>query len=228
MVNVAMLVRGRLRLTQQALNSLYSNTSHDEFTCTVVNDSEDDFRVRRLLHDYATRYRNFSLLEVDGSSHVLAQLKNLAVGWSSQRFGRGDFLHIGDGDVCFMPGWLDKMTTMAVSTEGLGFRLWGGQIHPFHQPILSVDGVITEHEVLDGPSWFMRWNTWRNFSRHAAPGVCQSEEFPWCDRVRRDGGRIGVTHPPVVIHTGLTNTDGKDAPGRKEREAVIPAGVTAE
>lgn len=226
MVNVVMLIKGRLRLTRQALESLYSHTPAEQFNCTVVNDSEEDFRVTRLLQEY-THHRNFSLLQVANSGHVLAQLKNLGVGWSSQRFGRGDWLHLGDGDVCFMPEWLEKMMTMAEATEGSDFRLWGGQVHPFHQPIASVPGM-TEHDILDGPSWFMRWSTWRNFSRRNAPGPCQSEEYPWCARLVADGGRIGVITPHVVIHTGLTNTDGEDAPGRRDREAVIPDGVIAE
>lgn len=226
--NVCMLATGRYRLTKQTLESLYANTPEKSFNLTVVNDEESDFRVRNLLRSYMSR-RNFSLLEVGNSGHVLSQLKNLAVGWSSQRFGRGDFLYISDGDVCFCEGWLDKLTTLAVNTEPLGFRLWGGQIHPFHQPIQETD-TMTEHSILDGPSWLMRWKTWNEvgpFNKRNAPGPCQSEEFPFCERICK-GGRIGVIHPHVVYHTGLTQTDGKDAPGRKEREALIPQGVLAE
>jgi len=246
MVNIAMLATGRLRLTKQTLESLYANTSEKEFNLTVVNDSETDFRVTRLLHSYLD-HKNFTLLEVSNSGHVLTQLKNLAVGWSSQRFGRGDCLYISDGDVYFCPGWLEKLTAAGSHYEQFGFRLLGGQIHPFHQPIAADrewkrigDAVaipadqpplITEHAILDGPSWLMRWKTWNEigpFSRKNNPGPCQSEEYPWCERLIKSGGRIGVIHPHVVIHTGLTQTDGKDAPGRKEREAMIPEGVLAE
>lgn len=258
MTNICILMRGRLRLSRQALESLYANTPEKDFICTVVSDSEEDFRVTRLLHSYLD-HKNFALLEVSNSGHVLAQLKNLAVGWSSQRFGRGDWLYISDGDVYFCPGWLEKLTEIASQTEREDFRLWGGQIHPFHQPLKpvneqqfvwrAVDGKMTEHAILDGPSWLMRWKTWNEygpFSRRNEPGPCRSEEYPFCQRLTapinggsyRDaesrngqpwgGGRIGVISPHCVIHTGLTQTDGKDAPGRKEREAMIPEGVIAE
>ncbi len=243
MTNIAMLMRGRLRLSKQTLESLYVNTPEKDFTCTVVSDSEDDFRVTRILRSYLD-HKNFALLEVSNSGHVLAQLKNLAVGWSSQRFGRGDWLYISDGDVFFMPGWLEKLTKVAEFTEfqGIGFRLWGGQIHPFHHPLHGTNPtdwsqdevcsiVCSEHVILDGPSWLMRWKTWGEvgpFSRKNNPGACQSEEFPFCERLIKSGGRIGVIQPHVVIHTGLTQTNGADAPGRKEREAMIPEGVLAE
>ncbi len=262
MVNIAMLMRGRLRLSKQTLGSLYANTPEKDFTCTVVSDSEDDFRVTRLLRSYLD-HKNFALLEANNSGHVLAQLKNLAVGWSSQRFGRADWLYISDGDVYFCPGWLEKLTTVAICSEANNFRLWGGQIHPFHHPInqssehpilcqngeLAIPVHMTEHSILDGPSWLMRWKTWNEygpFSRRNEPGPCRSEEYPFCQRLTapinggsyRDaeahngqawgGGRIGVIQPHVVIHTGLTQTDGRDAPGRKEREAMIPEGVLAE
>ncbi len=254
MVNLAMLSRNRYRLLEQSLASLYANTQRDQFNITVVDDGSDCFKTKRLLRQYAADNRNFALVEVENSGHVLAQLKNLAVGWSSQRFGRGDWLHLGDSDVFFMPGWMEKLTTFAQQSEDFGFRLWGGQLHPFHKTLDRVLGSpggvdgMDEAEILDGPSWLMRWKTWNEvgpFSRRNEPGPCRSEEYPFCQRLTapinggsyRDrerngstcgGGRIGVISPHVVIHTGLTNSDGKDAPGRKEREAMIPEGVLAE
>ncbi len=236
MVNLAMLSRNRFRLLEQSLSSLYASTPRDQFNITVVDDGSDCFKTKRLLRQYAADNRNFSLVEVENSGHVLAQLKNLAVGWSSQRFDRGDWLYISDGDVYFCQGWLENLLNEAIPSEDLGFRLWGGQIHPFHQPIghIAYDNRppgMNEHSILDGPSWLMRWKTWNEvgpFNKRNNPGPCQSEEFPFCERLIKAGGRIGVISPHVVIHTGLTNSDGKDAPGRKEREAMIPEGVLAE
>jgi hypothetical protein len=204
--------------------------------------------------------KNFSLLEVANSGHVLSQLKNLGMAWSEQRWGRGDWLYFSDNDVWFSPGWLEKLTVAAEKTEPLGFRLWGGQVHPFHKPIgeppscigfgcadndrgkvyvpspgnvipsTCVEG-LTEHSVLDGPSWFMRWKTWRDFGpfqRTTAPGPCQSEEYPFCQRLIAGGGRIGVTVPHCVIHTGLTQSNGIPAPGAAERRGLIPPGVIGE
>lgn len=283
MTNVIIIGRGRRALVQQTIDSLYANTDQEQFNCVFVADTEDDFRILRYLR--GIQRKNFSLLEVSsGSSHVISQLKNLGAYWSEQRWGRGDWLYFSDNDVVFLRGWHSKLMTAAEKTESLGFRLWGGQAHPFHKPIgepptcigfgctddnrgqVYVQSVghaipadcaegITEHAILDGPSWLMRWETWDQygpFRRDTAPGVCQSEEYPFCQRLTLPigllasrteyekyidenrgmhfigGMRIGVTYPHCVIHTGLTQSDGKEAPGAAERRLLIPPGVLAE
>lgn len=233
MTNIVMLCRDRYRLTQQALASLREYTAPDSYNLTLVDDGSSDFRTQRLLRVAAEDSR-VTLLELMNSGHVIAQMKNLGVAWSEQRFGRGDWLYLSDSDVWFSDGWLKKLTLAACATEPHGFRLFGGQIHPFHRLMEDREEVSTgvrghmmcEHGVLDGPSWLMRWTTWDlcgPFERNAAPGPCQSEEYPFCQKLR-----VGVIIPHVVVHTGLTQTNGKDAPGRAEREAMIPKGVLAE
>ncbi len=230
MTNVVILSHERLRLLRQCIESLYANTPMDQFNCVVCDDESQDFRVKKYLRSIT--HRNFSLLEATNSGHVLSQLKNTAAAYSEQRFGRGEFLHLGDSDVFFMPGWLERMTAMAKTSEmDARFQLWGGQVHPFHEPIKQIAVDMTEHSILDGPSWFMRWNTWDicgPLDRTTAPGPCQSEEYPYCQRIISNGGRIGAISPHVVIHTGLSNSNGQLAPGAEQRRAMIPEGVYAE
>lgn len=241
MVNIVMLVHNRLRLTEQALRTLAQNTPADSYTLALVDDASDDFRTARLLTNYALQRSNATHLRIEKSPHVLARGKNIGVAWSEQVFGRGDWLYLSDNDVAFLPGWITQMVQVAEASEPRGFKLWGGQVHPFHQPINNGAFCVqeiwgdekefarwTEHQVLDGPSWLMRWDTWNKigpFSRECAPGPCQSEDAEWCARLVAAGGRIGVVHPHVVAHTGLTQTDGKDAPGRAAREAGMMEGV---
>jgi len=211
MTNIVMLVRDRYILTRQALDSLWEHTNYDDYTLTVVDDGSTDFRVRHFTPD----------LYVERSSHTLSQLKNLCIYWSEQHFGRGDWLYISDNDVYFANGWLSDLIRTAKLTERDGFNLWGGQHHPYHKPIdswISSVGMLcaTEHDCLAGTSWLMRWSTWDKygpFKRDTAPGVCQSEDYEFTQRLRADGGRIGVIHPHVVIHTGITNSEGKPAVG---------------
>lgn len=261
MTNIVMLIGpGRYRLTRQALESLIAHTDSTTYNLTLVldcdTDSPVDFRTISMARGFADAY-GAAVLDVLNSGHTISQLKNLGVAWSEQRFGRSDWLYISDSDVWFSPGWLDKLQEVAAMTEREEFRLWGGQIHPFHKPLKplpeqqfvwrAVDGRMTEHSILDGPSWLMRWPTWDQygpFDRTTAPGPCQSEEYPFCQRLTAPihpgyvpgpattflcgGGRIGVIHPHVVIHTGLTHLDGHDCVGRKERELMIPQGVFAQ
>ncbi len=231
-----MICHNRLRLLQQALRTLYDNTPREEFTLTLVNDASTDFRVDRALGDWA-QAGNATLLRIEKSAHILARGKNIGVAWSEQCFGRGEWLYLSDSDVAFTGMWLERLTDRAEYAETLGFKLMGGQVHPYHLPIEAPRGErhlsegFSELQVLDGPSWLMRWGTWdrtRPLLRTNAPGTCQGEDGEWCARLVQNGGRIGVVHPHVVAHTGLTNTAGADAPGRKEREALRLPGILYE
>ena len=222
MTNFVMLVGPhRYRLTQQALESLAAHTDLTSLTCTFVLDTADDWRTEQLIESFADTHANCTALMVRHSGHTLSQLKNLGVAWSEQRFGRGDWLYLSDSDVYFMPDWLKILTDAAAQSQDQNYDLWGGQCHPFHHEPL---------QVLDGPSWLITWRCWDDcgpFDRTTAPGVCRSEEYPFCQRLLAGGGKIGVIHPHVVIHTGLTHLNGADAPGHKERELLIPKGVVA-
>ena len=234
MISVVILSHERPRLLRQCIESLYANTPQDQFSACIVNDAGLDFRVGKYLRSLT--HKNLTVLDVQNSGHVLAQLKNLGVFYTRQHFGTPEWLYIGDSDTAFLPGWSERMINMAVASEPMEFRLWGGQVHPFHHPIETLSNAslelnMTEHSVLDGPSWFMRWKTWRDFGpfpRTTAPGPCQSEEYPFCQRLTAAGFRIGVTYPHCVIHTGLTQGNGNPAPGAAERRVLIPEGVLAE
>lgn len=250
MTNIVLLIGpGRHRLTRQCLDTLAARTDPSTYTLTLVCDEilsqpTPDFRTGVVVAQHRMRYpANTTVLNVENSSHTLSQLKNLGVAWSEQRWGRGEWLYIGDGDTAFMPGWMERLTECALCSErgeNGGFSLWGGQVHPFHQTHAQYwqnsdgpDGTISynEHAVLDGPSYLMRWSTWDQvggFPPSSAPGACQSEDHEFCMKLTSQGGRIGVISPHVVIHTGLTHLNGQDAPGRKERERMIPQGVLAE
>lgn len=236
MTNLVLIAHNRHRLLEQSLSTLYKYTPRDQFNLTLIDDGSTDFRARRLL-ELTGMNANATYLRIEKSAHVIARAKNLGVFWSRQTFGCGDWLYLSDSDVAFTEGWLEKLTLTATVTEHDQYRLWGGQAHPFHLQIHGHNSIEfkniawTEHAVLDGPSWLMRWKTWRDvgqFSPKCAAGACQSEDAEWCARLTAKGGRIGVIQPHVVVHTGLTQSDGKMAPGADVRAQQIPAGVLAE
>lgn len=240
MTNVIITTRNRLRLLEQTLVTLYANTDRDDFNLTIVDDCSDDFRCLSLLDMYGTK-SNCTVLYLKQTAHVLSRLKNIGVLWSEQTFGRGDYLYISDNDVCFTPGWLPKLRDLYKGVYLHGFRLLGGQVHTFHKPINCTSDnplrsaihkeVVREHALLDGLSWFMQWNLWDDvgpLKRDTAAGVCQSEDTVFCNAVRSMGHRIGAVDPPLVLHCGLTNSDGKPAPGYEERKKQLPKGVYTE
>lgn len=253
MTNIVMLVRNRLRLTKQAIDSLYKHTDPTQFNLTVIDDESDDFRLIRLLykiidnnHGPAT---NATMVVAQHTAHVLSQLKNLGVYWSEQRWGRGDWLCLCDNDIYFKPGWLEQMIAAATHSFNDKYELLGGQSHPYHLPHESIlrfplpfkhgvdrdgsmtYGLLTEHDCLAGTHWFMPWSTWDLYGpldRTTAPGVCQSEDYAFTQRIRASGGRIGVVQPHVVIDTSLTQTDGQPCPGAAEKRARMVEGVIYE
>ena len=223
MTSIVMVCRNRLKLTEQAINSLRRNTRVADYNLCLVDDYSTDFRVSKLLRQAADN-NSTTLIRIEKSASVVARAKNIGVEWSRQTFGEGDWLYISDSDVYFKEDWLTKLTEYAAYMEPKGYRLWGGQIHPFHD---QVEGP----SVLDGPSWLMRWKIWDlygPFDRLTAPGTCQSEEYPFCTALIEDDYKIEVINPHVVIHTGLTNTQGDKAPGYEERKALMEPEVLYE
>ncbi len=241
MTNITLLAHNRPRLTEQALKSLFDHTDRKTFTLTLLDDCSTDFRTTRLLERYASDYKNVALISLKNSRGITGQARNLVVYWSEQYFGAGDWLYLSDNDVWFSPGWLEKLTNAAAFSEDSGFVLWGGQVHPYHQPsgepfqyhdiepgqfkrgddlrLREPVTLLTQHAMLDGPSWLMRWDTWRKYGPLEAhsKGVCQGEDVTFCQAITADGCRIGVISPHVVAHTGIRQSNGNLAPGADVR-----------
>jgi GT2 family glycosyltransferase len=227
-VNITMLVKNRLKLTDQSLHSLFAHTPQDQFNLTILDDGSDDFRVKRVLSSYTCK-PNVALIQIWGSGGVTATLRNLSVQASESIFGRGEYLYLSDNDVYFTEDWLTKLkdTVTMASRARYMIGLAGGQAHIYHLPTTTlVDSggkeYATLREMLDGPSWLMPWSVWDKFGPliAGAPGPCQGEDVDFCQRIRAAKLEILVPTPQVVRHTGLTNSDGKPAPGAQQRAAL--------
>jgi len=223
LTNIVIITRGRYKLLQQTIHSLYQNTERSEFNLTVVADREDDFRVRRLLDAYS----DAQVVYLSNSTHKLSDLKKIGVSVSLHTFGEGHYLYLSDNDVYFCEGWLKALTTLAEGTFLQGFRLWGGQNHPYHQPTKYVPDIsemgAKEYDMLAGTSWMMHWETWKDWSTYLksdSPGVCKGEDVAFCRTLKIKGLRIAALDPPLVLDCGWTNSDGNPAPGLELRRAV--------
>lgn len=214
-VNVVMLVKDRVRLTEQALRTLYENTPRDQFNLTIVDDGSDietGLVVERYKQD------NMRVVHFPESIGIVGFLRNVGA-WASERyFGRGEFLYFSDNDVAFFSGWLDKMTEVLSCRDWISgnVKLLGGYRHPFH----GVNGSWPQVELTDavaGYSHLMRWSTWDKYGPYDqhAKGVCQSEDFAICQKIVKDGGKVGYIHPPVIANCGITNSEGKPAIGHE-------------
>jgi len=234
MTNIVLLVRDRPRLTEQALRTLFQNTPKDQFTLTICDDGSWP-ETAEIIRRYAN-YENVEVVTFRKSVGIVGFLRNVGAATSERVFGRGEYLYHGDNDVAVFPGWLAQMTA-SLNLLHEEVKLVGGYRHPFHgltgnliEPRIpgSCRG-IEPTDAVAGYSHLMRWSTWDAFGPYDqhAKGVCQSEDYSFCQRIinaRGVGGsyehpnpllgyKVGYIHPPVIAVCGVTNTENKPAIG---------------
>mgnify|MGYP001455764085 CR=1 FL=1 len=227
-MNAVMVARGRPKLTQQAIMTITGN-SPNSLRLTVVDDDGTHGTLR-----YQCALGNgpapIEVAIAPNQDHVLGFLKNFGVehGELLQFRSPDGLLYLSDNDAYFTPGWYERMTTLLPLAEKEGFRLLGGQNHPYHLPIAeAVGGHVREYNAIAGTSWLMTWKTWDEFGplvETGGPGIGKSEDGDFCAKIRAAGYRVGAVWPPVVYDCGITNTDGKRCPGAehiKRHEGVI-------
>ncbi len=197
-------------LTHQCLRTLYRNTPHDLYNLTIVDDGS---AIPPMLHE------GEAYLKVLNGQHITGQARNLGVYWSEKVFGRGDYLYLSDNDVYFTPGWAEKLIH-ALSYIYSGSWVIGGWNHPYMQPHegskwRDQEIVVQTHDAIAGASQLMRWETWDKYGPLLAnaKGVCQGEDWEFCQKIIKAEGRVGSIYPRVVFNCGLTNSYGVAAPG---------------
>ena len=217
MINIVMIAKNRPNLTRQAVVSLYSHTPPGSFNLTLVDDQSDDL--------IEVESPNACVLRIGRSNGVVSKIKNLGVYWSEHYFGRGDWLYMSDNDVFYTAGWSVHLIKQMDAGFFDGYALLGGQNHPYHQPqpVNKMLPFIREYHALAGTSWLMPWSTWDKYGPLAesnAPGVGQSEDHAFCQKIRADGYKVGAVWPHVVIDTGITQTNGQLSPGHEHKKRV--------
>lgn len=225
-INCVMLVRDRFKLTRQSLTTLVSNTVGD-WNLVIVNDGSG-LETYEYLQTFEAQHPNVRVVRYWPDSAGVSNLgaaKNCGVLKSKLAFRQkehGEFLYLSDNDVYFTPGWDRQLTGALRVREKDGFRLLGGQNHPYHQPIDQC-GSVAEYGAVAGTSWLMTWQTWVEMGplvETGAGGVGQSEDHEYCQRIRRAGWKVGAIAPPVVLDTGITQTDGALSVGHNVKMRV--------
>ncbi len=159
---------------------------------------------------------NCTYIRIEKSSHVLSRARNIGAYWAEQTFGKSDHVCFLDNDVYLMPGWLSKLVEVEAKTH---VEILGGCQHPYHGTNRELEGgAVHLVDAVAGYSMFMTRQTWKTYGPfpHTAPGVCQGEDNALCREVWRCGGRVGYVNPPVLLHCGITNSEGKPAVGSEK------------
>lgn len=154
--------------------------------------------------------------------------------------GKGDFLYLSDNDVFFYPAIFEKLVPIFKYAKTLGFKVIGAYNHPFHQTVntypvygggTEIISSVNEVEALALQSMLMEWETWEKygpFDDTPVGKVRMSEDVAFTNKIKADGGKIGVVSPNLVVNTGITDSFGEKIPGWEIVQKQIPAGVFAE
>lgn len=216
MINICMVVRDRPVETERAIRSLLADGSLG-LALTVVDDAslgETQMLLSMLKDKFGFHMaRNEEPLGVGGS-------KNRCVVLSISHYGRGEWLMICDNDIEFHDHTIAKLSETYIKNEHTNnVRILGGYSHPYNgtNEVFNkgTDCEFHEKNAVDGLLWFLRWSTWDFYGTlmDNARGVRQSEDFEYCQRIIKDGFRVGVTWPHVVENRGLIDTFGDEIPG---------------
>jgi len=207
----------RERLFKQTIKSFYENTNENLMgNVVVVNDNSGIDFIEKWIGD-----------EIGSTCLIVNNHPEIGVGGSKNKGinvikKRSELLYLADSDVYFMKGWLDRMLGCYEVYKN-EYKIIGGGVHPYLQPRLHEgNNEITSHDAISGWSWLLSYDTWTRYGKLAdnSLGTGQSEDWEYCQRVRKDGFKVGCVQPQVIIHTGMTNTEGADIVGREVSEAL--------
>ncbi len=198
MTNFTMLCHGRPRLLKQALDSIGETSG---MTFDIYEDAPL-FEVRQIVHEFM-RDKEGSIT-YKGRSRGTGMARNGVI--AAVGYHRGDYLYLSDDDVFFLrPDWLSVLIRSYEVAWEAGFKVIGAYNHPYHLPIATLpaaDGnVVHEVYALALQSMLMKWEVWDRygpFCNTRVGVVCDSEDVDFTNKIRADGGRIGVIAPPLL------------------------------
>lgn len=235
MVNITILLHNRPLLAKQTLDSLWASGGNEHFNVLLFDDASEN-ETAELAMDWADAHGQClrGVLRNIGTGRA----RNEAIRLSEQVFGRGDYLYLSDSDVFFSPGWLPRLIDCYESAWSSGCRVLGAVGHPYHQQgdclgVCSFNAYYGVYEVLAQPlqSMLMKWEVWDKYGpfKETPPGaVCQGEDCDFGEKIRADGGRLGVIAPPLLVNCGITNSFGQKIPGWELVQKEAPPGVYIE
>lgn len=214
-INITMLVRDRPRHTEQTIKSLYQTSASALFDLVVLDDQSQS-ETFEVLNDLQSRY-GFRLHrnEVsEGTGSARNQVIDLA------RRDQGELLMLTDNDVCYLPGWLERLVKAYQGAKELGLVALGAYAHPYMQPneirLLKDGGRVAILDALPLQSWLWSWEDAERFLPfdQTPPGrVRMSEDWAVSQRIKAAGGSVGVLVPSAIVSTGVTDSFGELIPG---------------
>lgn len=233
LIDIVMPVHNRPVHTEQSIKSLFKNTPEEIFRLCVINDGSDQ-ETSYLLNVLYEEF-NFILMTND---HAMSPgySRNLACKAISE-LGRNVYLYHSDNDVYFMPNWSETLIAATMTGVLNEVKVLGGGCHPYLQSSSHIELNLNHpnnyrvgiKDAVSGYSQLMLWETWDKYGpfdetmKDAERKIMGSEDWAFCQKIVKDGFKVGSIEPEVVIHCGKTNTYGDNATGHEtfiEKEGI--------
>ena len=223
LVDIVIPVHNRLELTKQTIESLLKNTPPDLYQLYIIDDLSTD-GTREYLMDHANVMPIFFNNENIGPGAS----RNKVCDFITQRGYRSKYLYHSDNDVYFTPGWLQRLVE-AYEEACNDVLVLGASCHPYLQNSHRVDFpgyAIGIKDAVSGYSQLMTWETWDKYGpfdetmRGAEKKIMGSEDWAFCQKIIKDGFKVGSIEPELVIPCGKTNTYGDPATGSETFKQV--------
>ena len=228
-VNIILPVFNRLQHTEQTIRSLYENTDLSLFDLWVSDDFSGP-ETGELLIKLRKQYkfslgRNYENIGPGATRNKVAK-------YLKEKGLRGEYLYETDNDVYFTKGWLMKLLKVFELAQKRDVLLLGGSCHPYLQNnsvqtyLGDIDYQVGLKDAVSGYSQFMTWDTWDEYGpfdetmRNAEKKIMGSEDYAFCQKIIKDGFKVGSIEPEVVIPCGKTNTYGEKATGHETFKQV--------
>lgn len=234
LIDIVMPVHNRPRHTEQSIRSLYKNTNEDVFHLYVIDDgsdSETEELLNKLEEEFGFFHARNNLAMSPGYSrnHICKDITDFKT--------RSVYLYHSDNDVYFMPNWSETLIAATMTGVLNEVKVLGGGCHPYLQSSSHIELNLNHpnnyrvgiKDAVSGYSQLMLWETWDKYGpfdetmKDAERKIMGSEDWAFCQKIVKDGFKVGSIEPEVVIHCGKTNTYGDNATGHEtfiEKEGI--------
>lgn len=211
-MKIVLITRDRPELTAQTIRTMRENASnwgHHNLLVIFDGTKQEGWKFTEMEVELAKSHGDW--LATDKQLGV-GGAKNLGISMLAEMtfMKDDDIIAFSDNDMYYLPSW-DALLEYEL-VEGRSVQV-GGWRHPYHQD--PIDAVTGNCFVM----FYSDWLKYGPFDSNAL-GPGQSEDFALSQKIKQAGEVITTLDPPVAIHCGLVNCEGKPATGW-EQMAVL-------
>lgn len=204
---IILITKNRKSLTAQTINSLTKNTPKELYDLIVVDDGSEPESLGYLFGFKAGGIISDLILTNFGSPSIC---RNLGVEIAKRKGYK--YLYHTDNDMYFLPGWLERC--IEVKEKYKQISIIGPYCHPFMQKNSDRDYEDLETvDAVSGNSWFICTKDYCKLGLHETTGIMASEDWEFCQRVRKGRKLCVRLKPHLVLHCGITNSRGEPSIG---------------